>query len=124
MPREPGGLDDAEILTQYVFQGAVALDIPRPRDMDGLSLLRGRLTTREAARFVRGAKWPSPGDGVRHIQTKTLRAAGFEIRSTPNKRNPLHVSVSREAQWGQAEGALFDGCCSDVKFVEGGGPNG
>ncbi|GAB3667143.1 hypothetical protein GCM10027596_35820 [Nocardioides korecus] len=123
----PEEIQDDEVLTQYVFNEADPPNAPRPQDADGLSMLRGKRTTLAAAKFVRvRVRFPSDGDAVRWVTAGALRGAGFEVTATPTRRNPLHVSVSREASWGENECSEFDGTfepdTDTYEYTEGGEP--
>lgn len=107
-------LADDEWVTQFVFYDASPQNWPRPRDKDGLSVLRGQLDVDEAAYYVRlQVHEPYEGDSVRHTTVGNLRAAGFEVLLTPSRRIPIHVSVSREAEWVENDRHRFDECFSD-----------
>lgn len=111
-------LDDEVWITQFVFADADAdpVNVPRPaRDHDGLSVIQGVLDTPGAAKYVRfQVHIPYEGDGVRHAQVSNLRAAGFVVKRTPTRRNPIHVSVSTEAEWDAECGQRFDQCFGAV----------
>jgi len=111
-------LDDSVELTQFVFFDEEPRNAPRPRDQDGLSLLRGRLSTNQAARYVR-RKSPSPfdGDSVRHTTVGQMRRAGFVIKATPSRSIPIHVSVSTEAEWEEITMENFASCFTEAMDV-------
>lgn len=106
-----GDIHDDEWVTQYIFAGRPPRNFPRPQDTDGLSTLRGRLSLEEAARFVRlQVHMPYAGDRVRYALVGSLRAVGFTVLLTASRRNPVHVSISREAQWRDEDRPAFDSC--------------
>lgn len=108
-----------EQLTQYVFGGSDPYNAPRPTDTDGLSLLRGALSTREAARFVRRfIRKPQSGDGVRYAMVSDLRAAGFRVEATATRNIPIHVSVSAEEEWDTTTCEKFATCFTEVMDVQ------
>lgn len=85
-----------------------------PRDSDGLSLIRGRLSTQSAAQYVRRTKWAYRGDGVRYTTVGALREAGFRVKATPSRRNPIHVSVCYETEWTDDVTSAFNACFDDI----------
>lgn len=101
---------DDEWVTQLIFDGSPPVSKPRPQDTDGLSVLAGRLTVAEAARWVRRGRLPFPRDSVRHARIADLREAGFTVTSTPSRPIPIHVSITREAEWGEDGPHRFDEC--------------
>lgn len=112
--------DDA-VLTQYVINGEQPRVRPRPVDRDGLSLIEGRLSLIEAARFVRiKVKYPYEGDSVRYVTTGALRAAGFVVMATPSRRNPIHVSVTCVAEWDEDVCKAFNLCFDPYQVPMGG----
>lgn len=113
-------LADGEPLTQYVFADSESQDSPRPRDIDGLSLLRGQLDPDAAARYVRFQVHEAyEGDGVRHTTVDLLRGAGFTVTLTPSRRIPVHVSVKCEAQWTPETSRAFSSCFTEIIRREG-----
>ena len=102
-------LDDDEWVSHYVFSG-VPNNVPRPQDSDGLSVLRGHILLGEAATYVRRKGLIFQGDAVRHAKVGDLRAEGFVLTLTPSRRIPIHVSVSREAEWSHSEAMQFASC--------------
>lgn len=108
------------MVTQYVFAGAPPRNTPRPSDHDGLSVLRGKVATLDAARFVRRPRFPLTGDGIRVAEVGALRRAGFAVTHTPTRFNPIHVSTSSGAQWNESLAVSFDACFGDVTDIYGG----
>src|SRR5829696_1257667 len=83
---------------------------PRPHEQD-VSLLAGRLTTREAAMAVRhGRREFFPWDAVRYTTVGRLRDAGFRVESTPSRMIPNHVSVQYDGDWTDDVAKRFDDC--------------
>ncbi|WP_193607146.1 hypothetical protein [Nocardioides lijunqiniae] len=115
---EPG---DHETLTQLVFAHDDPQNAPKPKDFDGVSVLRGHLGTLEAAGFVRRARWAYPGDRVRYSNVGKLREAGFTVTFSPSRNIPIHVSVSCEAEWDQNLSDQFDACFGEVSDTYEGG---
>jgi hypothetical protein len=72
---------------------------PRASDLDGVSVLLGRLTLAQAARYVRRDGRARRGDAVRYTEVGCLEDEGFVVVHTPTRRNPLHVSVQSPPGW-------------------------
>jgi hypothetical protein len=117
------GIAGDEVVTQYVFAKTEPQDAPRPRDMDGLSVLRGRVAILVAARYVRTkVGFPFAGDSVRFASVERLRSCGFVVTLSPSNRIPIHVSVSIEAEWDPDVCQRFNSCFEEVRETwEGGG---
>ncbi|MDQ2754278.1 MAG: hypothetical protein M3R71_01875 [Actinomycetota bacterium] len=110
-------LPDDEPLTQY---GHESDDPPfrnttRSYETD-VSLIRGRLSARDAASLVRrrGERYQvTDQDRVRHTTARRLRSAGFVVRATPTRRIPGHVSAevqNPEDVWDNSARSRFDDC--------------
>jgi hypothetical protein len=108
---------DDEPLTQY---GRTGDDPPfrnatRSYETD-VSLIRGRLSARDAASLVRrqGEGYQVTDlDRVRHTTAGRLRSAGFVVRATPTRRIPGHVSAELqdpEDVWDNSARSWFDEC--------------
>jgi hypothetical protein len=80
---------------------------PRFSDFDGISVIEGRLSVREAARLVCRKRLPFRGDAVRHTTVGQLEDAGFSVRPTPTRGNPGHVSVQSAQGWDDDVCELF-----------------
>jgi hypothetical protein len=118
MPRpSPIDLPPKQALTQYGTRGPTPEGVrvffrnrPNPRAPErGMSLLAGQLAPYEAAMTVR-QEWVPRRDGVRWTTVEQLTAAGFVVRSTPNRMNPRHVSVEHEGEWTDDVAKRFDDC--------------
>ena len=110
-------LPDDEPLTPYGLEGA---DPPfrnatRSYESD-VSLIRGRLSAREAATLIRrqGERYDvTERDRVRNTTAGRRRAACFVVRATPTRRIPGHVSAelqSPEDVWDNSARSRFDEC--------------
>ena len=88
-------LADAEDLTQFGETGVVGPQFPnRLRAHQGeveMSLILGRQTPLAASLIV--TKGWTPTATTRYTLAGTLRRAGFVVKHSPTKSNPLHVSV-------------------------------
>ncbi len=117
IPFDPPALGDHETLTQYgsLSYGGFRCR-PRPSDHDGLSLVRGDVGVHEAVRLV-VKRLPATGDAVRTTTAGELRHAGFEVTSTPTKRNKNHVSVNCADRGDRDDDrvASFDQCFGEVE---------
>lgn len=110
-----GELSPDEWVSQYVgdpLTGA-ARNRPRPCDHDGVSVVRGWRTPEELYRMVKRRQArkgipPSPDDGARYAQVRTLRAAGFIVTLTPTQGNRDHVSIAYSGVWTTEQEATFD----------------
>jgi hypothetical protein len=77
-------------------------------------MLLGQLTPTGAVACISKAALAVPGrDGVRHSTAGKLRTAGFTVESTPEKANPLHVSITVDKEWEEDEETSFEGCMSE-----------
>jgi hypothetical protein len=81
---------------------------PRWEQENALSLVRGRVTRREAAKLV--GRRPSRGDAVRYTTYESLEAAGFIVRPDPQPLNPDHVLVEYPGEWDEDVCERFDSC--------------
>lgn len=110
-------LPDDEVLTQYGHTGddPPFRNATRSYETD-VSLIRGRLSAREAATLIRrqGQRYQvTDRDGVRHTTAGRLRSAGFVVRATPSRKIPGHVSVelqNAEDVWDNSVRSRFDEC--------------
>lgn len=118
-----------EYVSQFVGRGPGSPRppqcMPRERDTDGLSAIRGRVSPAEAGRLVRTprrrAQIPLTFDGVRYASVAELRQAGFEVHATPSRRNPSHVSITYRGVWDQHAASMFEACFGEpVWHGEGG----
>lgn len=113
----PPDVGDDEPLSQY---GHDSDDPPfrnatRSYETD-VSLIRGRLSPREAASLIRrqGERYEvTDRDRVRYTTAGQLRSAGFVVRATPSRRIPGHVSVEFQKAddvWDNSARSRFDDC--------------
>jgi hypothetical protein len=93
-------------------------DHPRAQDTDGLSVILGRATPAEARRPVRTVGVPTSDDGVRYARVGDLRARGFVVTHTPNRRNRLHTSISCPGKWDNLAIDRFNECFGDPIWHE------
>lgn len=107
-------LDDLEVLTQFGCAsnpqgrfGGICRSEPRNFE-DALSLIRGDLSVAEAASRVRPSGENHEGDVVRKTRVGELRRLDFTVEHSPTKRNPDHVSVYRNGEWGIDECRTFE----------------
>ena len=123
-PVEPEYIDDEEILTQRISrgpQGVPDIDAPRLKDRDAISLQRGHKTPREMFHTVRKAV---PADatyedeGARYARASDLRAAGFLVAHTPNRRSQDHVSITYPGDWDEDVALLFRSCFAEHAWGE------
>jgi hypothetical protein len=113
----PADVPDEEPLTQYGHAGddPPFRNATRSYETD-VSLIRGRLSAREAASLIRrqGDRYQvTDRDRVRHTTAELLRTAGFVVRATPSRKIPGHVSVelpSPEDVWDNSARSRFDDC--------------
>lgn len=122
MVLEPREIADDEELTQYgrVTSAPANPDHPgiptfriAPRadaDSDGLSLMLGHQTADEMVRAVRRFPKLTSDDRVRYVTAGRLRDAGFVVRHTPTRKNPGHVSVTKDGEWDTVTEVEFDVC--------------
>lgn len=104
---------DDEYVSQYGSRQTGApmfWDRPRPKDIDGLSALLGRLSPAEARKRVRRIGSPTPADGVRYARVGDLRITDFLVDHTPWPGNSLHVSVRYRGVWDDGVAGKFEGC--------------
>lgn len=111
-------IEDVEWITQKIRYNRPNINSPRPQDSDGVSAFRGRVGPEDAYRLVVKSGRPTENDGVRYTQAGTLREAGFEVNPSPNIRNPLHVSISRQDTWGEREARRFVSCFTETDWYE------
>jgi hypothetical protein len=112
---------DDEHLSQYGSRETgtpVFWDRPRPRDVDGLSALLGRLPPAAARRRVRRVGVPTAADGVRYARVGDLRAHSFVVTHTPWPGNSLHVSVRYGGVWDDGVANKFEACFSKPVWHE------
>lgn len=120
-------IEDAETLTQFALRAGDFRTAPRDdREVD-LSLLRGKQSTLEAARYVLRDDDPDPKRvaraGVRYSTAGALRKAGFAVVHTPGRIvEGTHVSVIWPAEdplevqtvpWPPDMGRLLDACFNE-----------
>lgn len=113
----PPDVGDDEPLTQYGHEGddPPFRNATRSYETD-VSLIRGRLSARDAASLVRRqgeAYQVTDQDKVRHTTAGCLRSSGFVVRATPSRRIPGHVSVelqNPEDVWDNSARSRFDEC--------------
>ena len=113
----PPDVGDAEPLTQYGHEGddPPFRNATRSYETD-VSLIRGKLSAREAASLIRrqGERYPvTHQDRVRYTTAGRLRSAGFAVRATPSRRMPGHVSVELQNPddvWDNSARSRFDEC--------------
>lgn len=113
--REAPPLSPKDVLTQYgraAGRKCSFRDRPRASEVE-LSLLAGRYSVTQATVLIARRSVDSD-DAVRYARVASLIQAGFEVRRTPNRRNPDHVSVKFEGLWDDAVGEKFDACFSDA----------
>jgi hypothetical protein len=128
-PPPPIELDDTVVLTQYGarrrqeaqarFRRSPRVDRERPET--NVSLLAGRLDSREAALAVR-QEYVSWRDAVRYTTVECLRKAGFQVNSSPSRMIHNHVSVVYDGDWTDDVANQFDGCFDQL--TGGGGGDG
>jgi len=118
MPKRPPqiNLQAGQVLTQYgarspAFTGQAQPHFrtaPRADERD-VSVLAGRLTSHQAAMAVRQefVRWR---DVVRYTTVQRLRNAGIQVRSTPSRMIPNHISVEYDGDWTDDVAKRFDDC--------------
>lgn len=88
---------------------------PRARDSDGVSAILGQLSVSQAVACVRfSSPVPVRTDGVRYAKVAALVDAGFDVRLTPSKRIPGHVSIRYPGEWDDEVSGTFHACFTDV----------
>lgn len=120
-------LGDDEWVAQYC-SGEPGADPPRnqprPEELNGLSMIRGRVSPAQAFRTVRRGtarrRPPMSSDGVRYARVGDLRDKGFLVKLTPNDMNPTHISVQHRGSWDEHVAATFEECCSEIRWHTGG----
>lgn len=107
MPKRPPQIElkAEQELTQYGTLSPAFTEHAQPHfrkapraDERDVSLLAGRLTDREAAMAVR-QEFIAWRDIVRYTTVERLQNAGFQVRSTPSRLIPNHVSVEYDGDW-------------------------
>jgi len=96
--RPPVEVSEDVVLTQFGNADGGFRSRPFPGETE-LSTLLGRLTPLQAVTCISKAPVAVPGDGIRCTTAGTLRELGFTVASTPEKANPLHVSVTVDKEW-------------------------
>jgi hypothetical protein len=108
-----------EWATQY---GQVSTGFRRkPRwrvDRQGVSLIRGYLSPREATLIVQRREPRRSDDCVRHALISRLQDVGFVVKPAPTRTNPDHLRVEYPGEWDDDVGERFDGCFGQT-LVEG-----
>ena len=108
-------LTDETVLSQYGRESGakpVFRSGPRADRETAQSLSIGPCTVEEIARKVLGRPCQA-SDRVRETTVGRLRAAGFDVMSTPTGRNRDHVSITvpgSRVPWDDAEQERFDSC--------------
>jgi hypothetical protein len=107
--RPPVEVRDGDELTQFVTKDLLR-DRPHSEEQE-LSMLLGMLSPMAAVTcIIRKRSSVVPTDGVRYTTAGALRSAGFEVASTPEKGNPLHVSVRCPQDWDDDVAQVFSSC--------------
>jgi hypothetical protein len=112
-------IEDDEILTQYGQTGPDGDQFHGQPRFDGngetdLSMLVGKFDAGEALGLIAGHKAASDRDSARYFQVGALRARGYQVTHTPNRKNVYHSSVTAPAGcdprewWNQEGGPLLD----------------
>ncbi len=118
MELQPREIADDEYVSQYGTRrrGRPGFrDHPRLTDIDGVSVVLGKVTPAQARRPVRRGP-PTEEDGVRYIKVGDLRAKGFIVVHTPRARNTQHASISYPGEWDREVAGTFNECSSDPQW--------
>lgn len=112
-------IQDSETLTHYGTTTEEFRNEPRWATESELSLIVGGVDPLLAGDIVRPSGALNDGtDSARYTTAGALRAEGFDVRHSPTRRNPDHVSVGWPGDWTMEVSIAFDSCFTEIEVAD------